>query len=94
MYLLERSNLKIIGAFETPGRQSKGYIFLDTAHAINFNHLAAGAPVEQYATTIAVMNKLHQLGPITATPVIAGKTIFIAANDGNIYAMPIPAPYE
>lgn len=89
LYLQHTTSGTTQDIFETPGRKAHGAQLLDSAQAINFGHLAAGAPFEQYSTTIAVMDKLYKLGPFTAAPIIAGQTVYAASADGTVYAIPL-----
>ena len=89
MYLLNKDSLDVFRTFDTPGRKAHGTSTLDRDQ-IDFLFLAAGAVPEKYSTTLLVMDKLYALGPITAAPLIARKSVIVAATDGTVYAIPLP----
>ncbi|WP_126246692.1 outer membrane protein assembly factor BamB family protein [Chitinophaga rhizosphaerae] len=89
MYLLNKDSLDVFRTFDTPGRKAHGTSLLDRDQ-IDFLFLAKGAIPEKYSTTLLVIDKLYALGPITAAPLIAGNTVFVASTDGTVYAIPLP----
>ncbi|WP_298713871.1 PQQ-binding-like beta-propeller repeat protein [Chitinophaga sp.] len=87
LQLLNRNTFQLTGRFDTKGRTSHAAALLDSAQAINFGHLAAGAPFEQYSTTISVMDKLYRLGPFTSTPIFHQNLVIAASANGLIYGI-------
>lgn len=87
LQLLDRNTFRSTGIFDTPQRKSQAAVLLDSAQAINFGHLAAGAPAEQYSTTITMMDKLYKLGPFTSTPLFHDNMVIAASTNGLVYGI-------